>query len=355
MALVQSPEDASIPAARAWTASQPPRHILAIRLQAMGDVVITLPYLNDLKRRYPETAIDLLTREETGAIPKNLELFRRVRTIGGGRNFKRQWLASARLLPQLFGSRYDVVLDLQNNEISRFVTKCLRPHAWSRFDKTSPRSAGERTRHTIEAAGLGPVRLNTELPTRGAEAALRLLKEAGWREDHRLVALNPAGAFPTRNWPLQSWVGFARAWQSLDSTPTQFLLLGLDTMKAKASFIEGALAGRALNLVGRTTPDEAFSIVQKADLVLSEDSGLMHMAWVSGVPTLALFGSSRGDWSRPLGERTLCLHSGDLACGSCMEATCRYGDVHCLTRYEPRPVAERAFSLLRPDSDSEDN
>ena len=223
----------SIPA-RAWTASRPPRHILAIRLQAMGDVVITLPYLNDLKRRYPETAIDLLTREETGAIPKDLEFFQRVRTIGGGRNFKRQWFASARLLPQLLRFRYDVVLDLQNNEISRLVTKCLRPHAWSRFDKTSPRPAGERTRHTIEAAGLGPVRLNTALPTRGAGAALRLLQEAGWREGHRLVALNPAGAFATRNWPLQSWVGFARAWQSLDSTPTQFLLLGLDTMKAKA-------------------------------------------------------------------------------------------------------------------------
>jgi ADP-heptose:LPS heptosyltransferase len=72
----------------------------------------------------------------------------------------------------------------------------------------------------------------------------------------------------------------------------------------------------------------------------------MHMSWVSGVPTLALFGSSRGDWSRPLGPRSLCLDSSDLECRFCMEEECRYGDVRCLTRRDPREVAELAFRLM---------
>jgi heptosyltransferase-2 len=67
---------------------------------------------------------------------------------------------------------------------------------------------------------------------------------------------------------------------------------------------------------------------------------------VSGVPTLALFGSSRHVWSAPLGDHTMCLHSGDLECGSCMEPTCRYGDVHCLTRYSAEHLVERAAALL---------
>jgi heptosyltransferase-2 len=98
--------------------------------------------------------------------------------------------------------------------------------------------------------------------------------------------------------------------------------------------------------VGETTPSQAFAIVQRASLVLTEDCGLMHMAWVTGVPTLALFGSSRHVWSAPLGDHALCLHSGDLACGACMEPTCRYGDVHCLTRYVPEYVVEQAEALI---------
>jgi ADP-heptose:LPS heptosyltransferase len=160
------------------------------------------------------------------------------------------------------------------------------------------------------------------------------------------VILNPAGAFPSRNWPLESYVRFARAFQEMDSRPVKFLVLGLPGLRGKAEYLRAELDEWLLDLVGRTTPDEAFGLVRKADLVLSEDSGLMHMSWVSGVPTLALFGSSRGDWSRPLGERSLCLDSSDLECRFCMEVECRFGDVRCLTRRDPRDVAELAIRLM---------
>ncbi|HEY2149873.1 MAG TPA: hypothetical protein VGH34_03645, partial [Vicinamibacterales bacterium] len=61
---------------------------------------------------------------------------------------------------------------------------------------------------------------------------------------------------------------------------------------------------------------------------------------------LALFGSTRHAWSTPLGPHTLCLHSGDLECGSCMDAECRFGDVHCLTRYTAEFIVEQAEALV---------
>ena len=320
--------------------------VLAIRFQATGDVIITLPYLNALKRKYPDSEIDLLTREETAPIPRSLLLFSRVFAIGGGRRFKRQCLAMLILLPRLILRRYDIVLDLQNNELSRWVTSALRPKAWSRFDKTSPIPAGERTRRALEGAGLGPIDLNTDLRVRNDGSAERLLREAGIGSDHRLVVLNPAGAFPTRNWPLSNYVAFAKTWQSLDSRPTLFLLLGLPALREKADYLRFALGGSVVDLVGRTTSDEAFALVRRSDLVLSEDSGLMHMSWCSGVPTVALFGASRGDWSRPLGKHSVCLDSSDLECRFCMEAECRHGDVRCLTRREPEEVAHLAMQLL---------
>jgi ADP-heptose:LPS heptosyltransferase len=73
----------------------------------------------------------------------------------------------------------------------------------------------------------------------------------------------------------------------------------------------------------------------------------MHMAWLSGIPTLALFGSTRSEWSRPLGDHTLLLDSSDLSCGGCMESTCRFGDNHCLTRYTPQQVYTHAIGLIK--------
>jgi len=320
--------------------------ILAIRLQATGDVVITLPYLNSLKRLLPAAELDFLTREETAAIPRSLALFSRVFAIGGGRSFKRQCLSAAILLPRLLVRGYDAVLDLQNNELSRWVTLALRPERRCLFDKVSPLPAGERTRLAIDESGLGPVGIDTDLRLRNETAAAALLRGSGFRPEDRLVILNPAGAFPSRNWPLASYVRFARALQELCSRPVKFLVLGLPGLRPKAEYLRAELADSLVDLVGRTTPDEAFALVRKADLVLSEDSGLLHMSWVSGVPTLALFGSSRGDWSGPLGPRSLSLDSSDLECRFCMEAECRFGDVRCLTRRDPREVADLAFRLM---------
>ncbi|MEQ8424449.1 MAG: glycosyltransferase family 9 protein, partial [Cyclobacteriaceae bacterium] len=97
---------------------------------------------------------------------------------------------------------------------------------------------------------------------------------------------------------------------------------------------------------GKTTQLEAFLILRTASFVLSEDSGLMHMSWTQGIPTLALFGSSRKDWSAPLGEFSECLDSSDLECGPCMMEKCKFNDNRCLERYSPEFVLAKAQKLL---------
>lgn len=333
--------------AKPWTKKDPPGRILAIRWQAMGDVVITLPYLQYLRNSLPaSTRLDLLTREETEGIPKNIELFDKVFSIGGARNFKKQVFFTALLLPRLLLQRYEVILDLQNNIVSETLLKILRPKAWSVFDKVSPVAAGERTRLTIEAAGLGECRMDTHFRLKDKDRGVAILKAHGWNGTDTLVVLNPAGFVETRNWGIGNYAKFARLW--LDRRPaTKFLILGTSLIAEKAVTLKKELGDHLFNLVGQTTTQDAFAILQQASLVLSEDGGLMHMAWVSGIPTLALFGSTRSDWSRPLGEHSLLLDSSDLPCGNCMEAVCRFGDVHCLTRYSPEQVAALAFDLMR--------
>jgi ADP-heptose:LPS heptosyltransferase len=70
------------------------------------------------------------------------------------------------------------------------------------------------------------------------------------------------------------------------------------------------------------------------------------MAWVSGIPTLALFGSSRSDWARPLGARAAFLDAEVLECAPCMLETCRLGDTRCMSLHTPEKVIATALRLL---------
>jgi len=288
--------------------------------------------------------IDLVTRQEDSVVPRAIHLFRFVEGVGGGRSERRQLLRIPFLLPRLAARRYDVVLDLQNNRISRTIRRALRPRAWASFDRFAPVSAGERTRQAIARAGFSLTRVDAVLPLARPAAGDDILRDAGHDASHELILLSPAGAFPTRNWPIDHYVRFVEQWPA--KRRTRFAILGLPTLAEKAAILSGALGGRLLNLVGRTDPVEAAAIVQRASLVVTEDCGLMHLAWVSGVPTLALFGASRHDWSAPLGDHTLCLHSGDLECGACFQPVCRYGDVHCLTRWSAEEVVRQGLALL---------
>jgi heptosyltransferase II len=158
--------------------------------------------------------------------------------------------------------------------------------------------------------------------------------------------LNPAGFSPARAWPTARYIEFARLW--IERHPqSQIVLLLMPSKRAKATEISTALGERCIDLTGRADQLEAFAIVGRARLVLSEDSGLMHMAWTQGTPTLALFSDSRRDWSAPQGSWSDCLDSSDLPCGPCGLEICKFGDNRCLTRYSAAQVLERAEQLAR--------
>lgn len=332
--------------ANPWRGDKCPEKILVIRYQALGDTIITLPYLQDLKRQYPQATLHLLTRKEVSQIPQKIELFDRVIRVGGGRNAKLIFALSLLKLPVLWMHRYDLILDLQNNRISRGIRKLLFVKAWSEFDKESPVSAGERTRLTIEAAWRWSIQADTDFRLPSTEETRKLLLQQGWRDDHALIVLNPAGYSPSRNWPVENYAEFAKQWMEIVNPKTQFVLLLLPGLREKATYLAEKLGASCINLTGKADQFTAFSIISRSILVLSEDSGLMHMAWVQGVPTLALFSSSRKDWSAPLGENSFCLDSSDLECGPCGLEICKFDDNRCLTRYTPQLVLDHARKLI---------
>ena len=332
--------------AKHWNGNKPPRKILVIRLQALGDTIITLPYISGLKSQFPDSELHFFSRREVSGVPASVLLFNRIFALRGGRNPKLQFAHALLMLPVLWSQRYDAVLDLQNNRISRIIRRLLDPPGWTEFDLYSPSSAGERTRKTIEALWSWNILPQFRFSFRaGASQSLDLLSGGGFRLGHELVILNPAGYCPSRSWPLKNYVDFARKWREKISASTQFVLLLLPAHKSKALFIKQELGDYCIDLTGKANQLQAFEIISRASLMLTEDSGLMHMAWVQKVPTIALFSSSRKDWSGPQGEWSMCLDSSDLECGPCGLEVCRYHDNRCLTRYSATYVLDKAGKL----------
>ena len=331
--------------AKPWDLPRPPSRILAIRVQAFGDMALTFPYLQALRRMLPDTPMDFLTRSEGAELPKELVLFDRVFELGGGRNQRLQLVSALLLVPRLRALQYEVVIDLQRNRVSRVLRWLLNPRSWSEFDRFSPLLAGERTRRTIEALGFGALQVRPDLTLKTPEAGLGKLRAAGWDGSSDLVVLNPAGAFAGRNWPLPHYVEFCRVWRKRRERPVRFLLLGLPKIAERAAFLREAVGEEAINLVGLLTASEAFAILQRVTLVLSEDSGLMHLAWVAGAPTLGLFGASRCAWARPHGNYGAVISTCREPDGVCLDGVCRAGAPHCLAGQDPAPVADRALQL----------
>ena len=110
--------------------------------------------------------------------------------------------------------------------------------------------------------------------------------------------------------------------------------------------VNGAHPGRCLNLAGKTSLEQALCLLAGAASVVSNDSGLMHVAAALGVPQVAIFGSSSPLHTPPLSDRAAVLWLKDdaqyqppLDCAPCFERECPLGHTRCLNDIGPGLVA----------------
>lgn len=311
--------------------------ILIIRFHAFGDLVAIFPYVNALRKAHPDAGIDLLTAEYIMTVPENITLFDRVIGIKGGMHSKRLFLGAIQKLPMLLMQRYSTIIDLQADRKSKMVLRVLGHYKAPVFEKYGAYFAGLRYQKAIQSSGFTTTS-DFQLPLKSTQLGINKLREAGWDGKSKLIVLNPAGFYTSRNWPMSHYLSFIELLEKELKYDFNILFIGDGRIAEKAQTMTNAFPARCLNLVEKTSQMEAFAILPHIQLMLSEDSGLAHMAWVQGVKTCLMLGSTRADWTAPPYEHVINLTSSDLECGNCMEPVCKYGDVRCLTRYTPALV-----------------
>ncbi len=153
-----------------------------------------------------------------------------------------------------------------------------------------------------------------------------------------VAVLCPGAEFgPAKRWPVRH---FVTAGRQLIEQGYQVWLLGSKKDQPIAAQIARELAGPVHNLCGTTDLGQAVDLMAAAERVISNDSGLMHVAAALDRPLVAVFGSSSPEFTPPLSTRAQVIRLG-LHCSPCFKRECPLGHLKCLEDLTPERVMAR--------------
>lgn len=182
-----------------------------------------------------------------------------------------------------------------------------------------------------------------------AKQAARTRAEFGVPAATRMLALCPGAEFgDAKQWPTEHYAAVARA---CINEGWQVCLFGSDKDRRVAEEIVNLLTAAQQsdchNLAGRTSLGQAIDLLSTATAVVSNDSGLMHIAAAVHRPLVAVYGSTSASFTPPLSDRVELLHT-DIDCRPCFKRQCPYGHKRCLTELMPETVLSALQRLQHP-------
>jgi lipopolysaccharide heptosyltransferase I len=334
--------------------------ILILKPSSLGDVVQALPVLRLLRRHLPNSEIHWW-------IDSNLApLLEGDPDLTGVVRFDRRRWASPVRWPEVWRSvlwlraqQFDWVIDLQclmRSGAFAWLAKGKllvglddsREGARGFYDLVIPRASFHT--HAVDwylavLPRLG-VPVNNHfvwLPERPDIAAA---VKARWKsEGARWIVLQPGARWQNKRWPVEDFAELVRRLACHCAT-LRFAILGGTEDRQLGQVIQCAAPDRCLNLAGETLLLEMVEWVRRCELMVTNDTGPMHVAAALGKPVVALFGPTEPRRTGPYGQLEHVVRHA-LPCAPCLKPRCTWPrPVECLTEISPTAVFERARRKL---------
>lgn len=327
--------------------------ILVLAPNWLGDAVMALPAVADVRRAYPNA---LLTVAARPSIAPLFELVREVDNVvrvdalattgerdGGARagfdvalilpnSFHAAWLAWRAGAVERWGYRGDWRLPL-------LTRSARRPHGLHQVAFYQRLVAAFGIVNGMPVPAIEP-------DAAVVQAGSRLLRGAGWDGAKPLLGLAPGAAYGgAKRWPPEYFAGLVRR---AAADGMMAVLVGSAADEATGAEVEhGLTVERIINLIGRTTLAELAGVLRQCRVVVSNDSGAMHLADAVGARLIALFGPTNERETAPANERRSSILVHPVWCRPCMLRECPI-DHGCMRGI----TVDRVYETLRAMSGS---
>ncbi len=329
------------------------RKFLVVNMNYMGDALLTTPAIAALRSAFPDAQIDTVVGAGTAAevLHGNPDLNHIIaRTARGGasrlmqiyRLLRAGRYTDAVILPPLPGYAFAAWLartprrvGLGGRGMNHFLTELRRTKAVHMADAmldTMPLPPGTPRQR----------RLMVAVDPASEEAAGRLLAEYGIAPGSPLLAVNVGATRPQKRWFAES---FAETLDGLQDLPVVLVGAGAEDTQMAADILRQTQSS-PINLVGKTQVNTLAAVLKRCDLLISGDSGPMHLATAVGTPCVALFGSTDPKVTGPFDEYSEALYK-NLSCSPCGNHPTCNGRYDCLREITPEEVVLATRRLLR--------
>jgi len=325
--------------------------ILCVRFSSIGDILLTTPLVRALKRRHPDAELFFVTKRAMAPLVADNPHLSKVVTLEPGESIT-DLARRVRALAPTHG------LDLHGSLRSaalRLLVRCR----WSGYSKRKlARTALIATKIDLygkhvpvperyfEAARAFDVRPDGEPPefllsAAARERAVRWLAERGL-DARPFAALAPGAAHATKRWPIKHWQALAERLQRAG-----YGLVGVGGSEDRE--LARQIGPAVVNAAGEFTLQETGACLARAAVLVSGDTGVMHMATGVGTPVVALFGPTVEAFGFfPYTTRAVVLER-DLSCRPCSATgteRCPLGHHRCLEDLLPDQVAAAVARLV---------
>ncbi len=292
------------------------RSLLLIRPGGIGDAVLLAPVIHSLKKNYPAIHVTILAeKRNAGVFPLILGVDRLL------------CYDRPDELLQALRARYDVVIDTeQSHRLSAVVARMISAPVKIGFDTNErrrmfthpvPYSQDDyealRFAHLLKPLGLEADNVETGTPfltvsDAASDKASTLLESL---HDQPFVTIFPGASIPERRWGADRFRNVA---EMLSALGIKIVVVGGKEDRRQGEVIAGGYLG--LNLAGLTSLAETVAVIRKSSLLVSGDSGVLHIAVGLNIPTVSLFGPGRSKKWAPRGDRHIVINK-ELPCSPC--------------------------------------